>query len=112
MAITSLQILSNSLSQSFCTTNRDKHLYPKLYLRVSIFYHENENSLNGLNGILFNYKMHAYYLQIQSRLLSASTLCNQRTIQDSQSVVCALFLQEPWELALRAGAIPVTAKYS
>lgn len=56
--------------------------------------------------------MHAYYLQIQSRLLSASTLCNQRTLQDSQSVVCALFLQEPWELALRAGAIPVTAKYS
>ena len=45
-------VLSKSLLQSFWTINRDKHLYPELYMWVSIFHHENVNSLNGLSGIL------------------------------------------------------------
>lgn len=62
MTITSLHVLSSSLRWNFCTINRDKHLYPKLYIQVIIFHHE---ALNSLNGVLFNHKMLTYYLQIQ-----------------------------------------------
>lgn len=40
MTIASLHVLSSSLWRNFCTINRDKYLYPKLYILVSIFHHE------------------------------------------------------------------------